>query len=506
MLHRKRWLTTAAVAAILPLVATTAAQAAPARTATGPSSSQSPYLVPTAPGVTNESLLSVGDLVGNDYRMAGIPDGLGAYDNGDGTITLLMNHEFGAGAGIKRAHGATGSFVSQWVIDKKTHKVLSGSDLIQRLVLADDNLGAAIARLCSADLPAKSAFYNAATGKGYDGRIFMNGEEDSKSGRAFAHVATGEEKGTSYEVAAMGNSSWENVLANPSTGDKTVMIGTDDSTPGQLYLYVGEKKSEGDALVKAGLTGGTLFGLRANGADGKPMNEYDPTTKAGTVGFPMKGKLGAADLGDVSGLDTEGLEKLSDDNHVTEWWRPEDGAWDTKNPNVFYVNTTAGYNKKTDTWYPSRTWKLTFNDVTDPAKGGTFEAILDGTEGQHMLDNMAAADNGKQLILNEDPGDNAYLSKVYSYNLASDRKTQILEHDPARFVPDSTFGVDEESSATIDVSKFFGQGYYLMTTQAHSSTRDGIDKDPALVEDGQLQLVRVPWTDNGTGTKGTVAK
>ncbi|SDB88948.1 hypothetical protein GA0111570_106153 [Raineyella antarctica] len=497
MPNRKRWLAVAAVAAALPVVITTAAQAAP-QTTTGPSSSQSPYLIPTAPGVTNESLLSVGDAVGADgYRMAGIPDGLGAYDNGDGTITLLMNHELGTTAGVTRTHGAKGSFVSQWVIDKKTHKVLSGSDLIQKLKLVDPKLGPAIARLCSADLPAKSAFYNAATGKGYDGRIFMNGEEDSKSGRAFAHVATGSEKGTSYEVAAMGNSSWENVLANPATGDKTVMIGTDDSTPGQLYMYVGDKKSEGDALVKAGLTGGTLFGLQANGATDKPMNEYDPVTKAGTVGFPMKGKLGAADLGDVSGLDTVGLEKLSDDNHVTEWWRPEDGAWDTKNPNVFYVNTTATFGG------PSRTWKLTFNDVTDPAKGGTFEAILDGTEGQHMLDNMAAADNGKQLILNEDPGENDYQAKVYSYNLATDRKTTILQHDPSRFVPDSTFGVDEESSATIDVSKFFGQGYYLMTTQAHSSTRDGIDKDPALVEDGQLQLVRVPWTDNGTGTKGT---
>ena len=27
--------------------------------------------------------------------MVGIPDGLGAYDNGDGTMTVLMNHELG---------------------------------------------------------------------------------------------------------------------------------------------------------------------------------------------------------------------------------------------------------------------------------------------------------------------------------------------------------------------------------------------------------------------------
>jgi hypothetical protein len=27
------------------------------------------------------------------YRMVGIPDGMGAFDNHDGTFTLLMNHE-----------------------------------------------------------------------------------------------------------------------------------------------------------------------------------------------------------------------------------------------------------------------------------------------------------------------------------------------------------------------------------------------------------------------------
>ena len=42
------------------------------------------------------SILTAGDSV-NGYRMAGWPDGLGAYDNGDGTFTLLMNHELSEG-------------------------------------------------------------------------------------------------------------------------------------------------------------------------------------------------------------------------------------------------------------------------------------------------------------------------------------------------------------------------------------------------------------------------
>jgi hypothetical protein len=52
-------------------------------------------------------------------------------------------------------------------------------------------------RFCSADLPAQSALYNAGSGKGYAGRIFLNGEETTPEGRVFAHIATGDNAGTS---------------------------------------------------------------------------------------------------------------------------------------------------------------------------------------------------------------------------------------------------------------------------------------------------------------------
>ena len=89
------------------------------------STTQSPYLVSTNSTVTFNSILSVGDVVGtkNDgspWKMVGIPDGLGAYDNGDGTMTVLMNHETGATTGVIRDHGSIGSFVSKLVIDKAT--------------------------------------------------------------------------------------------------------------------------------------------------------------------------------------------------------------------------------------------------------------------------------------------------------------------------------------------------------------------------------------------------
>ena len=87
--------------AILTALATTAAHAQ----FTGPSSSQSPYVLPTGSIGSTTSILTAGDVVGGN-KMVGIPDGLGAYDNGNGTFTVLMNHEIPAGSGATRAHGA----------------------------------------------------------------------------------------------------------------------------------------------------------------------------------------------------------------------------------------------------------------------------------------------------------------------------------------------------------------------------------------------------------------
>ena len=115
------------------------------------------------------------------------------------TFTLLMNHELGNTSGVVRAHGAKGAFVSRWVIDKSTLRIISGSDLIQQVYLWDAGTQrsfaapAAVAfnRFCSGDLPAVSAFFNAATGRGTTERLYMHGEEGGSTGYQLASVATG---------------------------------------------------------------------------------------------------------------------------------------------------------------------------------------------------------------------------------------------------------------------------------------------------------------------------
>lgn len=444
------------------IIAAVAVTAAFANAITGPSSSQSPYVIRSAPGIVTKSILTVGDSIGG-YKMVGIPDGLGAFDNGDGTFTVLMNHELTGGAGSVRAHGSTGAFVSKWTIDKDTLQVTQGQDLIQHVTLASGTLP--LSRLCSADLPALSAFWNASSGKGYNGRLFMDGEENGAEGRGLAHALDG----NSWELPALGRFSWENSVANPATGDKTVTVGTDDSTPGQVYVYVGDKTTTGSAVDKAGLTNGKLYGVKVTGVRTETA-----------AGIPSGTPFTLFDLGSRLGKTRAQLETDSDAGGVTEWLRPEDGSWDPTNPNTFYFVTTNSFDN------PSRLWRLNFNDATNPAAGGTVDMALDGTEGQKMFDNITVNDRG-QVLLQEDVGNNPRLGKLWQYFPDSDTLKEIAHHDPDRFAPGAPnlLTQDEESSGIIP-APFLGEGWYLADVQAHY----GIPGE--LVEGGQLFALHVP--------------
>jgi hypothetical protein len=429
--------------------------------AKGPSSSQTPFVTPVKSGVKITSLLTTNDVIGG-YKMVGLPDGLGAFDNGDGTFTVLMNHEFGNTAGAVHAHGNKGAFVSKWIVNKSDLSVVSGSDLIKTVKLwtgssyttfnAASPMPAGFSRFCSADLPPVSAFYNAATGKGTTERIFMNGEENGNEGRGFAHIVTGSNGGTTYELPYLGKFSMENLVANAGTGDKTVVAGLDDATPGQVYFYIGTKTTTGTEIEKAGLSNGNLY---APAVSGMIMETSASVPAAGTT-FTM------VNLGDVHNTTGIALNTASNVAGVTQFLRPEDGAWDPLHPEDFYFVTTNAFNS------PSRLWKMHFNNVNDLTQGGTITAMLDGTEGQQMLDNITI-DHWGHILMVEDVGGNARLGRTWQYTIATDVLTELGSHDPARFIlgAGNFLTQDEEASGIIDVQDILGAGMFLLVDQAH---------------------------------------
>jgi hypothetical protein len=445
---------------------------------TSPSSSQSPYVLPSVTDATSTAILTAGDVVGG-YKMAGTPDGSGAYDNGDGTFTMLVNHEFGNTAGVARAHGSKGAFVSKWVINKSDLSVVSGSDLIQIIFTWNTSSNSyvegttAFARFCSADLAPVSAFYNEVSGLGTKERIFLNGEENGTEGRAFGHISTGVNAGTTYELPALGKFSWENSVAHAGTGDKTVVVGTDDATPGQVYIYIGTKTNSGTDVEKAGLTNGKLFGVAVSGL-ATESNSSIPT--AGTA-FTL------ADLGEVKNINGVTLNTNSNNAGVTTFLRPEDGSWDPSNPKDFYFVTTNGITAN------SRLWRLRFTDPMNPASGGTIEVMLDGSEGQLMMDNIGI-DNSGHILIQEDVGGNPHIGKIWEYTIATDNFKVVAEHDATRFLDGGAnfLTQDEEASGIIDAQSILGAGMFLLVDQAHY----GISGE--VVEGGQILAFYNPAT------------
>ena len=155
-------------------------------------------------------------------------------------------------ASAVRTEAPGGAFVSDYTIDATTLEVRKGADLADAYWFWDDTAGyeqrtgsdANLNRFCSADLAAKSAFWDPDTRTGYNGRIFMNGEEAAE-GRAFAHLVTGREHGTAWELPALGNFAWENALAAPGAGRATVVVGTDDVNPPRRGLRVHRRQAAG---------------------------------------------------------------------------------------------------------------------------------------------------------------------------------------------------------------------------------------------------------------------
>jgi hypothetical protein len=156
-------------------------------------------------------------------------------------------------------------------------------------------------------------------------------------------------------------------------------------------------------------------------------------------------------------------------------------AWDTRagKENDFYFVTTASFDGST------RLYKLSYNDITNPTAGATLTVALEGRSvGAQMFDNMCIDSHGR-ILIQEDPGTNEYLAKVWLYDIDSGKSDIVATHDPARFSTGAPLfeTINEESSGIIDAKDILGDGWFLLNTQNHAS-RPG-----ALVEGGQLMAM-----------------
>ena len=456
-----------------------------------------PYVIPRGPGVTTESLLTVGDQV-SGQAFVGVPDGLGIIP-GTRTTTLYVNHEIPAGAGVVRAHGQTGSFVTKLKVNRADHRVVSSQDLITSVSYYDYATGqpsatpsagqsADFSRFCSGTMVESGRFYNSHNGRGTYAPIYFANEENGAEGRTFGVTPNG----TATQLPRLGLLSWENTVAAANQSDTTMVIGNEDGNPGEIHVYVGAKKSRGSALDRAGLTNGSLFALKVPGiADDAAFRAAHD--KGDSVAF------GLADVNwNQSGAAQQAQEQAAG---VLGFNRIEDGHFDPDHPNDYYFLTTDGGEGATNVGGGGGLWRMRFTDVERPYLGGQLTLLLDGTEmgadGLNKPDNMAIDTHGN-LLIQEDPGGNAVVARIFAYQIATGRLAEVATFDPERFTPGKPGFItdDEESSGIIDVEAQFGTGAFLFDAQVHTANGlppgTGPGTAQELVERGQLLLLRVP--------------
>ncbi|MFM9996297.1 MAG: hypothetical protein ACKVU4_10905 [Phycisphaerales bacterium] len=515
----------------------------------GPSTQQTPQFLPSDPAsrVRTFSIASNGNGVTAPdetfprlngaalYRLVGVPDGAGILrtpqDVIDGTFTFIMNHEAGANAGIVRDHGSRGAFVSLWKIrgnpgSASFLQVVGARDLADEYMLyrpgtgyetynaaspmpayTNNVLGTGpapnfdgIGRHCAGDLAPPSAFKFGNFGT--DARIYLNGEEIGNPGRAFAYVVTGPGADTAWELPVHGDYSWENSVASPFAQLKTIVVGTDDSTQGNVYVYVGTKTDTGNDIERAGLTNGKVYAVGMTGttvnASGQNVEDR-PNILGNAASGPVASKaFTMIDMGDQTNTTGSALQSGADALGQMNFLRPEDQAWDPCNPERCYFVTTDSFTGN------SRLWAMDFTDIAQPELGGVISMVGDGSvpasfaggivsatglADVRMMDNIVCTSLG-QVLIQEDVGNNARLGRIWLYDPASDRMTEIALADASRYISGGANFVtqDEESSGIVDARKEIGPGWYVLDNQSHY----GIAGE--LIEGSQILAAFIPGT------------
>ncbi len=467
---------------------------------TGFRTSVHPYAAPVGPDYSILPILSVGDRVPRTsnadqlFQMIGIPDGLGAHPNVDGTTTVFMNQELPNTVPSEPVVGqplSRGAFVSKLLLAADA-SVISG-DLAYENVYVENlfvgpaatisNTTPAFSRFCSGALAGKDA--------GFDRPIYFSGEEsggvntfDGRGGSAVAIFDDG-----AWTLPRLGHMAWENAVPRPARNSKqTVIMCLEDGEVGQcqLYMYVGRKDSSRSAGP-----------LRRNGLDNGSLYVFVPysTTQTNEATLPsgdLRGKWvilpGAENMTDVE------LEAASDAVGAFAFDRIEDGSFRPGKPNEFYFVTTGGSASNA----LGRLYQLDLNprNVLGSAKltlmYNADQIFAAGGDVAFSPDNISVSED--YIMICEDGTAQSRVAmaargrkgNIWRVNL----RTGAIEN-VATLTSVGRDGIVTnpgvwESSGIIDTTSIFGGDSWLFDVQAHSPTRA-----PRLntVEDGQLLLM-----------------
>lgn len=513
----------------LSIVAAAVAAASVATAGALADTSVKDYVVPVGDAYEVDALFSVNEKVpeasnpGLFYRMVGIPDGLGAMPNGNGTSTLYMNHELGYAvtsspvvdaAGNPVGPAYRGAVVSKWTLDANGNPT-KGERAYDTIWNENTFLGPApdasnvaqmprqFGRFCSGSLAGKA--------EGFDRPIYFAGEEvgpaESFDGLGGLTVAIVDNE--LHTLPRLGRFSWENTLVQAKKTNRTVIMGLEDgpatldpaANNSQVYMYVGKKQTApgSSVLRRNGLDNGELYVL-------VPSNPAKSSEAAFTGGsIEVKWAL----IPNAGALSDPQLEAASDAVGAFTFARPEDGAFNKRDKDEFFFVTTGDAAVAANKL--GRLYSLQLN-TGDPTDSGTLTVAYNADEiiaagGDVALSPDNVDTSHQYLMINED-GTGAsrpvMASKgrdgsIWRFNIVSvkrpDRPIGVRASTATRVAqlnPPGRDGVPVnpgiwETSGIIDASELFGANWWLSDVQAHPPTATPA---PGTVEDGQLFLLK----------------
>jgi secreted PhoX family phosphatase len=533
-----------------------------------------------------DAIFTVGeDLPGAEgtYTPPGILDGLGAYELDSNTVRVFANHELTntVGYAYEVSDGQGGSFsltgarVSYFDINKATFEI-EESGLAYNLIydangeIATDNsflanididgdgiddIGNGLSRFCSSTLIEAQQF---GEGNGLADTIYFTGEED---GGAFNPVSGAEwaldvETGEFWQVPAMGRGAWENITeVDTGTTTHVAFILADDTSPfdadgdeedeaAPLFLYVGEKNSEGNFLERNGLADGKLYVWVSDTGETLPSQFNTSGTLNGSwVEIDNSPQPENASEDGSTGFDEYGyptqriLWTRAEALGAFGFSRPEDVATNPENGSEIVLASTGvdtydidpATGNGADTFGTVYSINTAFDTTANPTATALtilYDGDADPTRALRSPDNLDWADDGF-IYVQEDKAEDDTASGdevLFGEEAANPNEAGIVQLDPTtgevtrvanmdRSVvvdpsiddPFAAVDVDAdeagfpngewESSGILDVSTLFGQepgSLLIFDVQAHGLADqtefnpESRINDDDLVEGGQL--------------------
>lgn len=470
------------------------------------------YITPTSPSIQVIPLITVGEDAGvPGFVFEGIPDGIGVapVDASPSLIDVYVAHEQST-VPFQNERDHQDASVSRLRIDigKTNRPVIVGASV---------PLGpeAGFIRFCSA--------FMAGPEHGFENYTFLLNEESNdilpvpdpavygsdpsvaparQAGYAvYLDTVTGafdalpNQGRHNHENTVIVPGGWESIAA--LSGDDTFTFPSTVDRPNLSQLYLGLS----DNATSFTSDDTTLWAFRVTGTDAGSVDPEDPANDANDyfeIGpdetwtgefIPVPGDVAR---GETADRPQDALEDWSNDNNVFQFIRVEDIAYDRTNPRVVYVADT-GNNRLLHSDVTGRLWRSSSGMSSN---GRIFRLVLNA-------DNPTVVDEFSVFADASDVGfvkpDNLDTSRK-SLMVQEDRDgARIWRHDFEEGTWSIVATVNDavgESSGIVDVSRWFGPGWWLLDVQAHGTDQEVFSADGAVPlvkrEDGQLLLMRVP--------------